>query len=142
MTFLPVRLSGQTHCKQSCPHHTVKLTSFFLRPLNYLFYSISLYVEIFYKVVLRLSPSSVLWCTKEHKKLNPIHSHKQTPSSPSFLKLLMLHLFSGILALFSSSQTSCQDCAYPRRPPVQISSPSDVSFLILSTIFKPFYEGN
>lgn len=143
MMVLLVSLSGQTHCKHPCPHHTVKLTRFLFMTtqFNCLFDSIPLYTEIFHKVGFPLS-HLLCYTYKGTLETPAIHSHKQAPSSPSFLILLMLHLFSGILALFSPSQTSCQDCTYPPRPPVQISSPSDVSFLILSTIFKPFYEGN
>lgn len=71
-----VKLTVSSHA-----HITLlNLPGFFLRSLNYLFYSISLYVEILHRVVLRLSKT--IFCSAVYKGTPKARAYTQPQANP------------------------------------------------------------
>lgn len=81
----------------------LNLPSFSLRPLNHLFDSISLYTEILHKVVLHLSPSSVLYVQRNTEN----SSYTQPQANP------IISFFSEIINASSVLRNPCSLFSFP-----------------------------
>lgn len=120
MTFLPVGLSGQTHCKQSHPHHTVKFTRFLFKTSQL---SILFYIIICWNLSQSGFTSQPIFCSTVYKGTRKTQAYTQPQANPIisfFFEIInassvfrnpcSLFFFPDIMSrLCLSSETTCSN---------------------------------